>query len=159
MMFKPTSDDFECFKTTIFRYRVFAPCKLGEIYIVNHYRQTAAPKPTFFGKKSLRGLFIHINEQSEGGSTICKDLMAPGEPGYYCIHLFEFKLKLNLRNDFLSELRFCTYKVPSWWRVIVLVVRIATKHYFLLGTILSLSTLIISTFFVHTPRISKQNKT
>ena len=43
--------------------------------------------------------------------------------------------------------------IQGCWRVIVLVVRIETKHYFLLGTILSLSTLIISAFFVGAPRI------
>ena len=79
---------------------------------------------------------------------------------FYCINLM--KIKRKFLNDFLSETGlYCTklQGIQGCWRVIVLVVRIETKHYFLLGTILSLSTLIISAFFVGAPRISKQNKT
>ena len=48
--------------------------------------------------------------------------------------------------------------IQGCWRVIVLVVRIETKHYFLLGTILSLSTLIISAFFVGAPALANKTK-
>ena len=86
MVTKLISDHFYSFKMRIFRFSHFPPFWSRGALHSKQIEANGSLSTFFFGKNILGGLSIHINEQIEGGSTICKDFKAPGEPGYYCTY-------------------------------------------------------------------------